>query len=310
MTATDALYGQAGLVPADRPAAATPFLDSKNDHVEELAFESPLEVEDLVTPPPSAEEEQLVSAPALHRTALAVPAAPPTSAGGSAYVRIVGTLQGAFAGNATEKERDGWLVCRGFAQQLSSSLDSATGVPAGRRRFTPIVLTFDWSGASPQLFSAMVGNERLTSVTIEFTGREPSGAERVSQRLTLTNALISTLRRTDGIGNDERHGTAPLESVSLAFERIELVDVAANRTAQDAWTATQTELESGESRGPGNGAATVAGETREEATIAGATTSAVGAVPAAAPASDRWTSDTYELERAGVRPCHEGTFVA
>jgi type VI secretion system secreted protein Hcp len=229
-----------------------------------------------------ADEAQLLTPPLIHRTALATPVAvaPPTSISGPFYVRIVGGKQGPFAGHSSDRSHEGWLLGRGFQQQLTSPLDPATGLPSGKRVYAPIVVALEWSPASPQIFTALVTNESLPSVTLEFVGAGANGIQHTMQRLTLTNARISALRRTKGLANGVPDGQAPLEWVSFAFQKLTLDDLTSSRTAADDWSAPTTELETGE-----------AGELDEAGEL---------------PRTNSWATDTYELQRAGVRPCVEG----
>ncbi|MFZ0089451.1 MAG: type VI secretion system tube protein TssD [Solirubrobacteraceae bacterium] len=276
----DALYGQAGL-DGWRPEA--PFAEWQGEPAAEGEDEG---------------EEQLVTSPAVDRTALVTPpAAPaPTATSSQFYIRIVAGKQGAIPGNATHAGREGWLIGRGFEQQEEVPRDPSTGLPTGARRHSPVTVSLDWSPASPLMFNALTTNEMLPSVTIEFVGPTVAGVESVTQRLTLTNAVIAGLRRT--AGSATRPGApAPVEHVSFVFEKLELTDLRHGTTGSDEWSAPISELEGA----PAGEAGEWQVQTPQDSELQQV---------AAAPAGGSWTTDMYEPERAGVRPCADRTYVA
>ena len=131
-------------------------------------------------------------------------------------------------------------------------------------------LTKAWSAASPQLFSALVSNETLTSVIFEFPGTRTDGAEVIAQRVTLSNASISEFRH---VSDPSLGSRPPLEQIALTFQTIKL-------------------------EGPGErcdgagrlGCDTCRARVRGERQIRGAE----------AADGESWVAETYELERGGV----------
>jgi type VI secretion system Hcp family effector len=176
------------------------------------------------------------------------------------YVRITGATQGTFAGDATVKGRSGWLEGVAFDQTATAPRDPASANPTGRVRTAPVEITLHWSAASPQLLTALYENERLSSVVCEFT----RGTE-VHQRLTLTDAVLTGLRR---LGGDR----PPVETVSLQAARLVLEDVAERKSGsvQTPWDVHE-----------------------------------LGEAPAAAtPAPPGpWRTDLFDIARAGLSPC-------
>jgi type VI secretion system secreted protein Hcp len=219
-------------------------------------------------------EEQFATAPR------PVPAAP-SAIPGQFFVRVVATKSGPWPGNATQAGREGWLVGRRFVQQVTAPRDVATGQPAGKRQHQPVLVVLDWSPASPAILTALTTNEALTSVTMEFMARTATGTESVAQRLTLTNAAVAGLRRTAGSPSEP-----PADEVTFVFQKLELTDLRRGTAAEDDWSAS-SELETAPAL-----------ETPEPAT------------EDQVAAGGAWTTDTYEPERAGLRPCADRTYVA
>jgi type VI secretion system Hcp family effector len=72
----------------------------------------------------------------------------------------------------------------------------------------------------------MVDNEVLKTVGLAFTRPSESGKETIYQRITLTNATISSVERyRPETGSGGRGGGASLESISFNFQKIEITDL-------------------------------------------------------------------------------------
>jgi type VI protein secretion system component Hcp len=209
----------------------------------------------LDPPAPSAEGE----------VAAGGAAARPTPGGERFYVRIVGARQGAFAGDATDAARAGWLTGVAFAQVAASPRDIASGTAAGAPRAGQIEVTLRWGAASPQLFTALYENESLTSVVCEFL-HAGAAAGQPFQRLTISDASVAGLRRAAG-------DRPSLETVSLLAGKIVLEDLAHRRSS-----TAETPL--------------VVHEVGEEQGEAGGVAPATG-----------WRTDLYDVGRARLDPC-------
>jgi type VI secretion system secreted protein Hcp len=106
-----------------------------------------------------------------------------------------------------------------------------------------VTITKEWGAASPQFFQALISNEVLTEVTIDFVTPDPkqlgmaSGGMILSHTIKLTNATVSDISySTEPIPSG---GFRPLEDVSFTFQKIELIDVKGNGMAMDTWLALQ-----------------------------------------------------------------------
>ena len=189
---------------------------------------------------------------------------------GVVWVKAVGMRQGAIAGDSAQKGREGWILGSAFEFEVKSPRDPVSGMAVGKRQHVPVRFTKAWSASSPQLFSALVSNEPLTSVIFEFPGTRADGTEVITQRVTLSNASISEFRH---VSDPSLGSRPPLEQIALTFQTIKLEDLASGVTAQDDWGATHAELEFDES-----------GQSAE----------------AEAADGESWVAETYELERGGV----------
>jgi type VI secretion system secreted protein Hcp len=126
-----------------------------------------------------------------------------------------------------------------FVHQVSSPHDASTGMASGKRQHKPIVITKERGASNPQLWSALVNNENLKNVTIEFTKMNNAGIEYVYNTVKLTNATIVKGRPTavvsGGIIKQGHSFTFEYTGVGFTFRQIEVNWTDGGKTAQDSW---------------------------------------------------------------------------
>lgn len=182
----------------------------------------------------------LVCVPSLARS---VTPAPPR-----AYAQIVGAKQGTFKGEATRIAGTNYIAVLAFNYQITSPTDAATGLPTGKPKHQPIVITKTLDATSPQIYSALVSNETLTKVTIEFMTPPDSSTGAAGSKeipyytITLTNARISDVHQHMDQTNPGATGssivpTEPMEDVSITFEQITVASAVGQTTAADSWSS-------------------------------------------------------------------------
>ncbi len=162
-----------------------------------------------------------------------------------AYIKIKGSKQGQFKGEATKPQRqDQWAPIVAFTMGVESPRDAATGQAAGKRQYKPITIVKEWGASSPQLLAACSTNEVLTEVDLEFVWTNPAGVETVAQTVKLTNASISAIERftgnpdgTPASGHSKASHVLEYERVSFVFQKIEVTDVGAKTAFADNWSA-------------------------------------------------------------------------
>ena len=146
------------------------------------------------------------------------------------YVTIEGTKQGKFKGKAADNKISGVR----FQYEAKSPRDIATGQASGKRQHGPIIITKPWGSASPQLFQALVTNEVLKSVFIEFMRTSPEGARYQYQTIKLTNATISSIRQYANVANPgEPVNPGELEDIAFTFQKIEITNQDGKTMAMD-----------------------------------------------------------------------------
>lgn len=148
------------------------------------------------------------------------------------YVSIKGAKQGQFKGEVLQKGFEGKIAGLKFRYEIVSPRDIATGQPTGKRQHKPVAITKEWGVASPQLFQALVTNELLPEVVIDFVGVDPRGLPALTHRIKLSNASISGISHsTESLDKGVRH----VEDVSITFQKIELEDVGGKTMGVDSW---------------------------------------------------------------------------
>jgi type VI secretion system secreted protein Hcp len=148
---------------------------------------------------------------------------------------IKGARQGQFKGELRNlKGRDDWMAGFRFSMQLSVPRDATTGQASGRRRHQPVSISKEWGLASPQILQALATAEVLNPVVLEFSRANPSGEELVFRRITLTNAVISDVRRyLDFTAPPAGSTSRELEDILFTYQKITVEDAIGNTSFTD-----------------------------------------------------------------------------
>lgn len=163
-----------------------------------------------------------------------------------AYIQIVGAVQGTFKGEATRIAGSNYIAVLSFNYEVTSPTDPATGLPTGKVKHQALVITKTLDATSPQINSALVKNENLTKVTIDFmtspdaTTGAAGGKEIAYYTITLTNARISEVHQHMDQTNPGAAGSSivpsePMEDVSFTFEQMTVTSAVGQTTATDSW---------------------------------------------------------------------------
>jgi type VI protein secretion system component Hcp len=137
----------------------------------------------------------------------------PAMAAVNAYMTVKGVKQGSIKGDAMSENIPLVSVVR----------DTATGMSAGKRTHSTITVTKKLDKTSPNLATAASSAEML-SVVITFEGG--SGDTKTAQRIVLTNAIVSSIRRS---GENEQ--------ITFDYQAIEVTYAKGGKTAKDDWNA-------------------------------------------------------------------------
>ncbi len=156
------------------------------------------------------------------------------------FLTITAEKQGQIKGTILQKGKEGMIAVYAFHHEIISPRDTASGLATGKRVHKPITITKEVDMSSAKLLSALVSNERLKKVGINFwkpgsMGKPGGGAFEINYyRITLTNAFISNI-------SQDRPATAGMnapvwERVELVYEKIEWEYLEGSQlTAGDDW---------------------------------------------------------------------------
>lgn len=154
------------------------------------------------------------------------------------YVTITGSKQGQFHGEGTSNQQKGKIPGLRFEYEVLSPRDAASGLPTGKRQHKPIVITKEWGAATPQIINALVTNENLKQVVIQFYRHSADGRQEIDHTITLTNASVADFKQ---YANAELHDGSTeklqMEDVALTFEKIEFKDNASGLVVADDWNS-------------------------------------------------------------------------
>jgi type VI secretion system secreted protein Hcp len=148
-------------------------------------------------------------------------------------ITVEGSRQGDFnEGSKKDKE----IPIIGFTYNVQVPYDAAAGRATGKRHWDPITITKNIDNASPQLFSALVSNEVLKTVTVNMIIAE-NGKQKEFQTIRLTNAVIVKITQFEGAGAPGKliPNYTPMEEVSILFQKIEIEGNKGKTISSDDW---------------------------------------------------------------------------
>jgi type VI secretion system secreted protein Hcp len=153
------------------------------------------------------------------------------------YITVEGERQGKFKGESLRPGHSNEQEGIAFSYEVKAPTDRASGQASGKRQHGALTITKEWGASSPQFFKALVENEVLRSVVLQFVTEDPgTGGEIVYHKITLTNARIIQINAfKDRAVQREFNETPELESISFSFEKIEIENVKGKTSAMDNW---------------------------------------------------------------------------
>ncbi|HME84143.1 MAG TPA: type VI secretion system tube protein TssD [Roseiarcus sp.] len=152
-----------------------------------------------------------------------------------AYLTARGEKQGDIKGDVTAKGREGSIALISVSYQVESPVDPATGHVTGKRIHKPVTIVKVIDQATPKLVEALVTNEVLTSVKIEFWRPAPEAAAPYFI-MTLTNALVTNVTLSSSSDEHEQQpDTQELEEIEFTYQKITMNWTATGDEAQDDW---------------------------------------------------------------------------
>jgi type VI secretion system secreted protein Hcp len=154
------------------------------------------------------------------------------------YLWIHGTVQGDIAGSVTLPGRESSILVLAASHEIVSPRDPASGLPTGKRQHQPLVIVKEVDRASAPLYRAIVNNENLASVILEFWRAGSGGIEAPYYRMELVNAAVAAIKAE--MLNNAYPENVPLkerERVAFTYQRITWTYLDGPISAEDDWEA-------------------------------------------------------------------------
>ena len=160
------------------------------------------------------------------------------------YVSVEGTTTGKFKGESTKEKQKEKIPGLSFEYSVRAPFDAASGNQSGKRLHEPIRFVKEWGASSPQFFHALVTNETLKKVTLEFWQPQPTGEQLNYYTITLNNARVVSVKqfssdvKVQGSVTSQRAVSSTaneLEEISLVFQKITVENNQAKTSAMDDW---------------------------------------------------------------------------
>ncbi|MCK5601099.1 type VI secretion system tube protein Hcp [Candidatus Pacearchaeota archaeon] len=146
---------------------------------------------------------------------------------------VEGENLGAIKGGNKEAGLEDSIDVFGFSHSVISPRDAASGMPTGKRQHKPLVVVKEIDQATPLLFQALVDNEKLLSVKLEWRHYNPDSQQvELYFTIELVNAAIASIQEYSA-------GTMhnPMETVSFVYQKITWTWEDGGYTATDDWEA-------------------------------------------------------------------------
>ena len=146
-------------------------------------------------------------------------------------MKITGQKTGVFKGDSTQRGHEDEILVSSYLFEVAAPHDPASGQATGKRVYKPITITKQLNSSSPQILNALVTNENLKTVVIDFIKTAKTGQEFVYYRVTLTDAIITSDKQYSS-------GDTVSEDVAFTFRKITQEDLVGKTVFTDDWSAT------------------------------------------------------------------------
>jgi type VI secretion system secreted protein Hcp len=166
--------------------------------------------------------------------------AAPVHAELNAYMKVKSAKQGDIKGGVTQKGRENTILVIAVDHEIVSPRDAGSGQATGKRQHKPLVITKEIDRSSTALRNALINNENLPEVTVQFyTARAAgaAGAEVQHFTITLKNARITGIHHVMPNNKDpELTRLNAYEQVSFSYDEITWTWTDGGLTATDSPT--------------------------------------------------------------------------
>ena|SRR5688572_23212344 len=146
---------------------------------------------------------------------------------------ITMTAESNSQGKFKSETQNDKIVLTGATLEVTSPT-SGTGMSTGRRQHQPFVIKKPVGASSAQFMQALITNDVLRKVVIEFRGTNEYGEEAVVYKITLDNARVSNFKQTAEIPeNTKAPKNVLIDEIRLTYQKITVESMSSQIMATD-----------------------------------------------------------------------------
>lgn len=147
--------------------------------------------------------------------------AQPASAALNAYLSLRGESSGQVKGSVVQKGREGTIMVIAYSHAVTAPVDAASGLPSGKIRHSPLVITKEVDKSSPILHAMLQNLEKMKEFKLMFYQPSATGQEVQNFTITLTNARIISIK-SEMMNNKypENMQHKEREEISFVYDKI------------------------------------------------------------------------------------------
>jgi type VI secretion system secreted protein Hcp len=150
----------------------------------------------------------------------------------SIFMAVEGNVQGKFKGEGSIEREEKMDVAAISMEAVAGG--SSTGVASGRRQHQPFFVKKITGAASPQFFQALVTNEVLRRVVIEFSNQNMNGEEAIVYVITLENVRINSFKQVTEIpSNTKSPKNILFDEIKFIYQKITVESKTGKTSAAD-----------------------------------------------------------------------------
>lgn len=137
------------------------------------------------------------------------------------YLTLEGKSQGPIVGSSATIGHEDQIQCHALEQTIDRPINIQTGQPTGLRLHHPLKITKSFDKSSPPMYQALVNGEKMTEVKLEFYRILSEGQEELYFTITLTDALIVSIKpRMHNVFDEDLVRYDHMEEVSFLYGQI------------------------------------------------------------------------------------------
>ena len=155
----------------------------------------------------------------------------------NAFLRLKGQKQGEIKGSVTQKGREGRIMVNAAIHEIVSPRDPVSGLPAGKRRHKPFIITKEIDRSSPLLYTALATNENIPEWELQFWQPVMGvGTEKQYYTIKLLNASIASINfHMPNTRNPDFMKYAEYEEISFTYQKIQWLWTEGGIISEDVW---------------------------------------------------------------------------